>query len=261
MMSVRAMKAALKQQAIHFFVDPQWVIPSIIAPFIFTTVTLFLFRHTGGDLMLYAVLGGGVLGMWGNTIHSSSWSIGYDRMNGTLEAIMVTPAPLSSVVFGRCLWNAFLGLLNALAVFLVAQFAFGIDVTVRDPLGFLVALTATLLSLAVLGMVFGAFYVVTRASSALFQMLEYPIYVLSGAMFPLVVLPEWSRPFSYALPATWGAEALKIAALPGYDPLGLGYMGALGLTALTTLVFLLVSLWLFSFLEGRAKVNGTLVRY
>jgi len=76
-----------------------------------------------------------------------------------------------------------------------------------------------------------------------------------------VVLPEWSRPFSYALPATWGAEALKIASLSGYDPLGLGYMGALGLTALTTLVFLLVSLWLFSFLEGRAKVNGTLVRY
>ena len=40
MISPRAMKAALKQQSIHFFVDPQWVIPSIIAPFIFTTVTL-----------------------------------------------------------------------------------------------------------------------------------------------------------------------------------------------------------------------------
>lgn len=261
MIDLRAMKAALKQQSVHFFVDPQWVIPSIIAPFIFTTVTLFLFHHAGGELLLLAVLGGGVLGMWGNTIQSSSWSIGYDRMNGTLEAIMVTPAPLSSVVFGRCLWNSFLGLLNALAVFLVAHFAFGIDVTVRDPLGFLIALVATLLSLSVLGMVFGAFYVVTRAASAFFQILEFPIYVLSGAVFPLVILPEWSRPFSYAIPATWGAEALKIATFSDYDSLGLGYLGALSLTVLTTAVFLLLSLSLFNYLEGRAKVNGTLVRY
>jgi ABC-2 type transport system permease protein len=261
MIDLRAMKAALKQQSIHFFVDPQWIIPSIIAPFIFTTVTLFLFRHSGGDLLLYAVLGGGVLGMWGNTISSSSWSIGYDRMNGTLEAIMVTPAPLSSVVFGRCLWNSFLGLLNAVAVFVVAEFAFGIEVTVQNPLGFAVALVLTLISLSVLGMVFGAFYVVTRASSAVFQMLEYPIYVLSGAVFPLMILPDWLRPFSYAVPATWGAEALKISSVAGYDSLGLGLYGALTLTVLTTVAYLLLALILFSYLESKAKVSGSLVRY
>jgi len=164
-------------------------------------------------------------------------------------------------VFGRCLWNSFLGLLNALAVFMVAHFAFGIDVTVRDPLGFVAALFLTLLSLSVLGMVFGAFYVVTRASSAFFQILEFPIYVLSGAVFPLMVLPEWSRPLSYAIPATWGAEALKISAFTDYDSLGLGLAGTLGLTALATIVYLLLSLRLFSFLEEKAKVNGTLVRY
>jgi len=261
MISLRATKAALRQQSLHFFVDPQWVIPSIFAPFIFTTVTLFLFRHTGGDLLLYAVLGGGVLGMWGNTIQSSSWSIGYDRMNGTLEAIMVTPAPLASVVLGRCLWNSFLGLLNALAVFLVAHFAFGIDVTLRDPAGFALALFLTLLSLSVLGMVFGAFYVVTRASSALFQMLEFPFYVLSGAVYSLAILPEWTRPFSYAIPATWGAEALKIATFAGYDSLQLGYWGAMGLLAITTASFLLLSIRLFSYLEKKAKISGTLVRY
>jgi len=43
--------------------------------------------------------------------------------------------------------------------------------------------------------------------------------------------------------------------------MGLGYYGALGLTGLTTVAFLLISLWLFTYLEGRAKVNGTLVRY
>ncbi len=261
MISPQAVKAALKQQAIHFFVDPQWVIPSIIAPFIFTTVTLFLFSHTGGDLLLYAVLGGGVLGMWGNTIQSSSWSIGFDRMNGTLEAIMVTPAPLASVVLGRCLWNSLLGLINALAVFIVAQFAFGIEVTLRDPLGFVLALFLTLISLSVLGMVFGAFYVVTRASTALFQMLEFPVYVLSGAVFSLAILPEWTRPFSFAIPATWGAEALKISSFTNYDSFGLGLWGALAVTAFTTVIYLLLSIWLFGYLEKKAKVNGTLVRY
>jgi ABC-2 type transport system permease protein len=261
MISPVAVKAALKQQSIHFFVDPQWVIPSIIAPFIFTTVTLFLFSHTGGDLLLYAVLGGGVLGMWGNTIQSSSWSIGFDRMNGTLEAIMVTPSPLASVVLGRCLWNSFIGLLNALAVFLVAQFAFGIDVTLRDPFGFMLALVLTLLSLSVLGMVFGAFYVVTRTSSALFQILEFPVYVLSGAVYSLAILPEWTRPFSFAIPATWGAEALKIASFTSYDSLGLGYWGTIAVLLISTAVFLLLSLRLFSYLETKAKVSGTLVRY
>ena len=104
-MNFRAVTASFRQQLIQFLADPQWIIPSIIAPFVFTAVMLFMYPEKSDTIVLQAVLGGGVLGMWGNTLFASSFTLSYDRMNGTLENILVTPTNLYDVILGRSLWN------------------------------------------------------------------------------------------------------------------------------------------------------------
>ena len=63
-MTFKAVKASFKQQLIQFTADPQWVIPSIVAPFLFTAVMLMMYPEKSDTVVLQAILGGGVLGMW-----------------------------------------------------------------------------------------------------------------------------------------------------------------------------------------------------
>jgi ABC-type transport system involved in cytochrome c biogenesis permease component len=109
---------------LHWVADPQWVIPNIIAPFIFTAVALTLFQGSTGPFGLYAVLGGGMMGMWGNTLYSSGFAIEFEKWQGTLEEVIATPSQLMHVIAGRSVSNALFGLVNMIAVLVIAALGF-----------------------------------------------------------------------------------------------------------------------------------------
>ena len=260
-MNIRATYAAFRQQMTHFLSDPQWIIPSLIAPFMFTIVTLMIFKDVDGPVVLQAVLGGGVLGMWGNTLYSSGWSISYDRYNGTLEPLMVSPTNLMDVVTGRSIWNTLIGLSNAVLVFIVAELMFQTGIGLANPGQFFVILILTLASLASIGLIFSAFFVLTRASSVLMSSLEFPIYVVSGAMFPISILPGWVMPISFILAPSWGVDAMKIVALDGYTGLGMGVMGSIAIMFALTIVYVFLAKWLFRKIERNVRSHGNIGRF
>lgn len=262
MLNVHAITGAFKQQAMDFLADPQWVIPSLIAPFTFAVVTLMLFPDKDESIVLYAVLGGGILGMWGNTLRSSGFSVNYDRMNGTLEPLMVTPTPLMEVIAGRAIWNALIGLANAVLVFVIAELVLQTRVRLAEPMAFFIALIFTLLSLAVVGLVFSAFFVFTRSSYVLTQILELPIYLISGAMIPISMMPQWTWPLSFALAPFWGVDALQISGgVMSSNPTGVGYVVDIVLLLIITSAYLLLATILFKRMDGKARVNGSLGRW
>ena len=225
-MNPKAVTASFKQQFRQFTADPQWIIPSLIAPFIFTSVMLMMYPEKSDSIVLQAILGGGVLGMWGNTLFASSFTLSYDRMNGTLDNIMMSPSHLYDVILGRSLWNTFIGLLNMLMVYIFAELLFQTPVSFADPLAFVLILIATLVSLASIGILFSIAFIFSRRSYILTSIFEYPIYILSGAVVPITALPSWTNPISMALAPTWGVEALRCSALSGYEAVfGFGMVG------------------------------------
>ena len=100
---LRAVTASFRHQFLHFLADPQWLIPNVILPFVITMVALIMFESVQqgeGNFVLYAVLGGGMMGMWGNTLYASGWCIQFDRWNGTLEEVLATPSGLVWIISG-----------------------------------------------------------------------------------------------------------------------------------------------------------------
>lgn len=261
-MNLRVTASAFKQQAIQFLADPQWIVPSIIAPFMFTIVALFMYGESDGPIVLQAVLGGGVLGMWGNTLFASGYSITYDRYNGTIEPILMSSTSLIDVVAGRAIWNTFIGLLNALLVFIVAELMFQTSISIANPLLFFAMLILTLGSLACLGLIFSALMVWTRKSTVIFSILEFPIYILSGAMVPLSMLPSGLTYISYAMPTSWGVDAMKLAALGDFDgAIGLN-MGAEILIMLALIaIYVVIAVTIFRYIESNVRRTGSLTRY
>lgn len=246
---------------LNFFSDPQWIIPNIIAPFIFTAVALIFFRNVSGSLALYAVLGGGMMGMWGNTLYGAGFALAFDRWNGTLEYVLATPSRLVWIVAGRSASSAVLGLFNALAILLVAEFGYRANIGVSNPILFLLALVLTLTSLSALGVLFCSAFLLTRSAQVMTNGLEMPIYVASGSMFPIALLPFWSHPFSLALGPTWGIDAIRFAADPAFTGMGFGYWIDLLILGLSTVAYLAVGFWLFLVVEKKARRDASLEEF
>ena len=261
-MNLRATASAFKQQGIQFLADPQWIIPSIIAPFIFTIVTLMIYGSSDGPVVLQAVIGGGVLGMWGNSLFASGYSVSYDRYNGTVEPIMMSPTNLIDVTLGRAIWNTFIGLINALLVFVVAVLMFNTGMDLLNPLLFFLMLGMTLLSLACLGLIFAALFVWTRKSSTIFSILEFPIYILSGAMVPVSMLPGPMTYISYILPPSWGVDAMKLAALGDYEGMiGVGILADIAIMIILMFIYAMIARSMFKVIERNVRESGSMTRY
>jgi len=246
---------------LNFFSDPQWIIPNIIAPFVFTAVALIFFRNTSGSLALYAVLGGGMMGMWGSTLYGAGFALSFDRWNGTLEYVLATPSRLVWIVAGRSASSAILGLVNALAILVVAVVGFKAQLGIVDPIGFLLALVLTLASLSALGVLFCSSFLLTRSASVLTNGLEMPIYVATGSMFPIALLPFWSHPLSLSLGPTWGIDAMRYAADATYTGMGFGFWTDMLVLFASTIVYLAIGFWLFIIVEKKARRDASLVEY
>jgi ABC-2 type transport system permease protein len=246
---------------LNFFSDPQWIIPNIIAPFIFTAVALVFFRNASGSLALYAVLGGGMMGMWGSTLYGAGFALSFDRWNGTLEYVLATPSRLVWIVAGRSASSAILGLVNALAVLVVAVVGFKAQLGIVDPIAFLLALVLTLASLSALGVLFCSSFLLTRSASLLTNGLEMPIYVATGSMFPIALLPFWSHPLSLSLGPTWGIDAMRYAADATYTGMRFGFWSDMLVLLASTIVYLTIGFWLFIVVEKKARRDASLVEY
>jgi len=264
----RVVYTAFRMGMLHWMADPQWVIPNIIAPFVFTMVALTLFRDSSGPFGLYAVLGGGMMGMWGNTIYSSGYSIDFDRWQGTLEEVLAAPSKLLHVIAGRCIANALFGLINMVAVFVIATTIFNISLGVANPLVFTLALALTLFSMSTLGLIFASGFVLSRSTQALTNGLETPLYIISGSMFPVALLPFWVHPLAYVLGPTWGVDAIRLATSSEYASqtfwtgLSPNLAIALDLAVMigVTIIYVGAAAVLFKLVEKRVRTLGTLVQ-
>jgi len=255
--TLRVVYSAFRLAMLHWIADPQWVIPNVIAPFVFTFVALTLFREASGPFGLYAVLGGGMMGMWGNTLYSSGFAIEFEKWQGTLEEVMGTPSNLLHVIAGRSVSNALFGLTNMIAILLIASFVFRIPLGLANPALFALSIILTLLSVSALGLIFASGFVLSRYTQVFTNGLEFPIYVISGSMFPIALLPFWIHPASYILGPTWGIEALRIAA--GQESISLTFWLNLGVMLLITLGYVAIAAFLFKKVEAKSRRDGTLV--
>lgn len=242
---------------LHWVADPQWVIPNVIAPFVFTFVALTLFKEASGPFGLYAVLGGGMMGMWGNTLYSTGFAIEFEKWQGTLEEVMAAPSNLMHVIAGRSVSNALFGLTNMVAILLIASLVFRVPLGVANPLLFALAIVLTLLSVSALGLIFASAFVLSRYAQVFTNGLEFPIYVISGSMFPIALLPFWVHPASYTLGPTWGIEAIRIATAEA--GVSLAFWLDVGVMLVITGVYVAVATFLFKKVEEKSRRDGTMV--
>lgn len=139
-----------------------------------------------------------------------------DRKAGFLLSVMVAPVPRSAIVLGKVLGGTTLSAVQGMIFLVFAPFA-GIHLEPVQVL--LVALVVFLISFALTALGFAIAWPMdsTQAFHGIINLFLIPLWLLSGALFPMAGASGWIRLLMYLNPLTYGVEALRVLLYPGMD--------------------------------------------
>jgi ABC-2 type transport system permease protein len=190
------------------------MIALVTAPMM-TLVFLAITRNAGRtDLAPYAVLAPALIVLWAVALLIAGEIVTRERENGSLEALIATPASFPAVVTGRIAAVTLLSLAGFAESWLAAWAVFGVVVPVFHPVAFAATLAVTALAMAGTASMMSALFVLARSARAFQNSLNYPFYVLGGVMVPVSFLPGWLEPVSRAVFLSWSADLLRDALAP-----------------------------------------------
>ena len=138
----------------------------------------------------------------------SAISIVWDREFGFLKEILVAPVPRATVVLGKALGGATTATVQGGVVLLLAPLA-KIHLTPLQVLLGGSAMFLTALCMSSLGIVIAARLTDFESFSSLQNFITMPMFLLSGAIFPLLDLPRWFHLVLLANPLTYGVDLIR----------------------------------------------------
>lgn len=230
-----------------------FVFTAIIEPLIFATLAYYLFKagREPGTL-LYAALSAGLMGIWSATLFGAGGAINYQRWQGVLEPLIAAPPPYVLVLFPQTLAASTIGVYSLCSTLLWGRLVFGIPLSFAHPFAFVLAVAVTIVALGVLGLVIGSSFILYREANALSNMLEFPVWLVTGAIVPLSLLPGWVHYLAWGLAPTWGYRAIRAATFGGNPWPGIGWALLLGA------LYLVIGQGFLHIFERRARKKASL---
>jgi ABC-2 type transport system permease protein len=157
----------------------------------------------------------------------TSLSMVYDRETGSMRTLLTSPLPRWWLLFCKLLAGALVSVVQVY-VFLLAAWAFGVEV---PPAGYVAVLPAALLTGLMLGAA-GLFLssVIRQLENfvGVMNFVIFPAFFLSSALYPLWKVAE-SSPLIAMLaqfnPFTHGVELIRFALYASLKPLALAWVG------------------------------------
>jgi len=152
----------------------------------------------------------GIIGM--TLLFSSTMqglSVLWDREFGFLKEIMVAPVSRFSLVLGRIAGGITTALIQSMILLVLSLF---MGFRVAGAGSFLLALVFMLLigfTFIGLGLIFASKMKDMQGFSIVMNFIVFPLFFLSGALYPLGNLPIYVRVLSYADPLTFGIDGLR----------------------------------------------------
>jgi ABC-2 type transport system permease protein len=225
-----------------------------LQPVIFATIAFYMFKAGGRPgTLLYAALGAGMMGIWSSTLFGSGGALQWNRWQGTLELLVASPPPFIFVLLPLTLATSISGAYSLVSTLAWGWLLFGMPLHFASPIAFVVAVPAAVLSLGLMGLLMASSFILYRNANALSNLLEYPVWVATGLIFPLALLPGWVAPISWLLAPHWGIDAIRHAAL------GEGAVWfPIAMCAVTGAAYLVLAAGFLRFFELAARSRATL---
>jgi ABC-2 type transport system permease protein len=171
----------------------------------------------------------------------STMSLIEDRREGFLLSMLVSPAPRTAMVLGKVLGSATLAWLQGL-VFLALGSVVGGRLGLAQALdvaGFLFLIS---FMFTALGFLFAWKMDSTQGFHAVINLLLFPMWMVSGALFPIATAHGWMQWLMRINPLTYSLAGLRQLLESGVDPMTPGFGMSLVITVATGAALLMASI-------------------
>lgn len=198
-----------------------------------------------------------------------SWSIVDDREHyKTLKYLYIAPIRIPIYLLGRGFSRFITGTFSVLVTILGGIFFLHVPFVLQNvnwPL-FIVTFLLGMTLLAYMGLVLaGVTLMLARHSGLVGDAVASSMFLFSGAIFPLDLLPAFIRPIGFALPVTYWLELIRrsligfsVEAFPTFN--AFSNLELLGILLAFTLIFGFSSSKIFKACERRARELGIIDR-
>src|SRR5947208_788034 len=131
-----------------------------------------------------------------------------DRKEGFLLSVLVAPVPRTAIVLGKVLGGTTLSAIQGMIFLIFAPFA-GVHLDVVQVL--LLAVVVFLVSFALTALGFAIAWPMdsSQAFHGIVNLFLIPLWLVSGAMFPLTGASKWIQVIMRLNPLTYGVEGLR----------------------------------------------------
>lgn len=136
-----------------------------------------------------------------------------DRKEGFLLSVLVAPVPRSAIVLGKVMGGTTLAAIQGMIFLIFAPFA-GVHLDWARVL--LVGVVVFLVSFALTALGFAIAWPMdsTQAFHGIVNLFLIPLWLVSGALFPLSGASGWIRVIMRLNPLTYGVEGLRVLLYP-----------------------------------------------
>jgi ABC-2 type transport system permease protein len=207
------------------------------------------------DIIGYLFLGMLALNLASAGFWGVAFSIRMELDAGTLEPGWLTPTRRETFIVGMAGAALLVAVVSTAILMLIGIWLFGAELAPRLAIALPVLAIASVGVLGI-GYLVGAVVLRMREANFFVDAADFIFVALSGAAFPILVLPDAVRWISYLLPTTHALDIMRVAALdtPPLLPLAVEWL-MLGITSVALLLIGRAT-WLRT--EHRLRVRGTL---
>jgi ABC-2 type transport system permease protein len=156
----------------------------------------------------------------------------WDKKVDFLKEVLVSPLSRTTIFLGKVL-GGITDVLIQVTILLLFAPLLGVPMTLpKMALAYVIIVTLAI-AIVSIGLIIGSLMESPEGFGLIVTFVAYPLFFLSGALFPLENLPIWLKPFIFVDPLTYGVDALRQILLgTGRIPLSISYSILAGFAAL-----------------------------
>jgi len=213
----------------------------------------------GVDYFAYVLLGLALLHYLSSALLSFGGKVRGEQMTGTLEAMLLTPTSIGTIVLGSSLWDFLLTSIKVVAYLVIGRLFFGVVIHLGNLLPALLIIALTVLAFSGIGILSAAFVLYLKRGDPITYLVASGSALVGGVFYPPEDMPRWLGGWSHLLPITYALRALRRALLRGsrFSELWPDIQALLLFVA----VLLPFGILAFRFAVRKARQEGSLVQY
>jgi len=170
--------------------------------------------YTGGYFD-FVIVGLAVTSFAAVGLNSFSHSLVQESGTGTIDLLLASPAPRASLLGGLFLFPFVLAGVEFAALLGLGVGVIGSGMPIGGLLMSIPVILLTTVTFAAIGIAAGGVLLIAKRGDPISGPVMQLTMLLSGAVYPVAVLPGPIRALAWCLPATWGVEATRDLLLGG----------------------------------------------